>query len=188
MIFRLLLAGAIALGSCGLSAATVLTFDKDGKVVVTEVLDYTRRAEQEAQATPTIKNLITQISNEFENVDTFLLDALVAQESAYDANAVSVKGAQGLTQLMPATAKRLGVENVFDPEENLRGGANELSRLLDKYKSKSLALAAYNAGEGAVEKYKGIPPYEETQDYVVRVLERMIDRQEIFLKSRPGSE
>jgi len=158
-------------------------------MVVNEVLDYTRRPGAKALkvATPEIQKLIETVADEFENVDRFLLDALVAQESAYDVKAVSHAGAQGLTQLMPATAARLNVEDVFDAEQNLRGGATELSRLLEKYPSMSLALAAYNAGEGAVSKYEGIPPYAETQDYVVRVMERMIKRQEKFLRSRDGT-
>lgn len=183
VIFRIILTATLVSTCYANSAATVLTFDPNGKVKVEEALDYTRRPEIERLASPEIKKLISTISDEFDNVDVFLLDALVAQESAYDVNALSVKGAQGLTQLMPATAKRLGVKDAFDAEENLRGGATELSRLLLKYKSKSLALAAYNAGEGAVTKYGGIPPYSETQNYVVRVLERMIDRQEKFLNA-----
>lgn len=158
-------------------------------MVVNEVLDYTRRPGAKAQmvATPDLQKLIITVANEFDNVDRFLLDALVAQESGYDIKAVSHAGAQGLTQLMPATAARLNVKDVFDAEQNLRGGATELSRLLKKYPSMSLALAAYNAGEGAVQKYQGIPPYAETQDYVVKVMERMIKRQEKFLLSRKGS-
>ena len=157
-------------------------------MVVNEVLDYTRRPGAKAQmvATPDLQKLIITVADEFENVDRFLLDALVAQESGYDIKAVSHAGAQGLTQLMPATAARLNVKDVFDAEQNLRGGATELSRLLKKYPSMSLALAAYNAGEGAVQKYQGIPPYAETQDYVVKVMERMIERQEKFLLSRKG--
>jgi len=158
-------------------------------MVVNEVLDYTRRPGAKVQmvATPDLQKLIITVANEFDNVDRFLLDALVAQESGYDIKAVSHAGAQGLTQLMPATAARLNVKDVFDAEQNLRGGATELSRLLKKYPSMSLALAAYNAGEGAVSKYEGIPPYAETQDYVVKVMERMIKRQEKFLLSRKGS-
>jgi len=172
------------------SNATVITFDDKGQMIVNEVLDYTRipASKTAKSATPTIEKLIETIADEFPNVDRFLLDALVAQESAYNVNAVSSAGAQGLTQLMPATAKRLNVKDVFDAEQNLRGGATELSRLLKKYPSMSLALAAYNAGEGAVEKYKGIPPYAETQDYVVRVMERMIKRQEKFLRARDSSK
>ena len=168
--------------------ATVISFDEKGQRVVHEVIGYTRRPGAKALQVgpPEIQKLIEIVADEFETIDRILLDALVAQESAYDITAVSHKGAQGLTQLMPATAARLNVKDVFDAEQNLRGGATELSRLLKKYSSLSLALAAYNAGEGAVAKYGGIPPYAETQDYVVKVMERMIKRQEEFLRLREG--
>lgn len=105
-------------------------------------------------------------------VDADLLDAVIRVESAYNPNAVSSKGAVGLMQLMPETAKRYGVKNRRDPEENIHGGADYLSDLLDLFKSDiKLALAAYNAGEGAVQNYGNqIPPYRETQKYVSRVL------------------
>lgn len=96
-------------------------------------------------------------------VDLFL--RLVQQESGWNANAVSHKGAQGLAQLMPATAKTLGVDP-SDPAENLEGGARYLSEQYRRFNSWRLALAAYNAGPEAVEKYNGVPPYKETQNYV----------------------
>lgn len=95
--------------------------------------------------------------------------ALIRVESAYNPSAVSPKGATGLAQLMPATARSLGVD-ITDPMQNLDGGARYLLAQLDRFKSLSLALAAYNAGPAAVERYGGIPPYAETQTYVRRVL------------------
>lgn len=103
-------------------------------------------------------------------LDTALIKAVIEAESNYDANAVSPKGAMGLMQLMPATAARHGVTNPFDPAQNIQGGARELNALMEANANISLALAAYNAGQGAVDTYKGIPPYEETQTYVVKVL------------------
>ncbi len=104
------------------------------------------------------------------NVDPALLRALVHAESAFSAKALSKQGAQGLTQLMPATAKELGVKNAFDPHENINGGAKYLSQMLKQFKGNTrLATAAYNAGPNAVKKYKGIPPYKETKVYVERV-------------------
>lgn len=104
-------------------------------------------------------------------VDPMLFDALIQTESAYDPNARSRAGALGLSQLMPETARGLGVNNPFDPIENLKGGAAYLSQMLQRFGGDAkLALAAYNAGPGAVERYGGIPPYAETQKYVDRVL------------------
>ena len=103
-------------------------------------------------------------------LDPQLVLAVIAAESAFDKSAVSPKGAQGLMQLMPQTASRFGVSNAFDPEENLRGGMTYLARLIDQFGGDlDLALAGYNAGEKAVEQYRGIPPYQETQEYVRRI-------------------
>ncbi len=106
-------------------------------------------------------------------LDARLLHAVISAESAYDPAAVSDKGAMGLMQLMPDTARRFGVADPFDPAANLHGGARYLRWLMDRFQNDlELVLAAYNAGEGAVERYgNAIPPYEETRTYVVRVLD-----------------
>jgi soluble lytic murein transglycosylase-like protein len=105
------------------------------------------------------------------SVDPALLSGLVKAESGFNPNAQSGVGAKGLTQLMDATARGLGVSDAFDPAQALEGGAKFLSGLLKQFKGdERLALAAYNAGPGAVQKYGGIPPYEETQRYVPKVL------------------
>jgi soluble lytic murein transglycosylase-like protein len=103
-------------------------------------------------------------------VDQALIRAIIHAESAYQSDAVSPKGAQGLMQLMPQTARMLQVSDPFNPAKNIDGGARYLADLLDQFDGDvTLAAAAYNAGPGAVEKYGGVPPYEETREYVRRV-------------------
>ncbi len=120
-----------------------------------------------------IDQLIKSNASRF-GVDPDLIRAVIGQESSGRGGAVSNKGAQGLMQLMPGTAKRFGVNNPFDPAQNIRGGTAYLAFLTDLFKGDlKLALAGYNAGEGAVQKYGGIPPYRETKAYVPAVLERM---------------
>jgi soluble lytic murein transglycosylase-like protein len=100
-----------------------------------------------------------------------LVESVIRVESAFNPRAVSNKGAQGLMQLMPRTASMLGVRNAFDPRQNIEGGVRHLRYLLDKYPGNTaLALAAYNAGEKAVDYYGGVPPYAETQQYVHKIL------------------
>ena len=105
-------------------------------------------------------------------LDYNLVKAVIRAESAFDAGAVSPKGAMGLMQLMPETSRDLGVVNAFDPHQNIDGGVRYLRFLLNRFNNNIvLALAAYNAGPEAVEKHGGIPPYTETRDYVRRVLD-----------------
>lgn len=114
--------------------------------------------------------MVLRLAPRFE-VDPRLALAIVRAESNFDAEAVSPKNAQGLMQLIPDTAERFGVRNIRDPEQNVRGGLAYLRWLLARFNQNvALASAAYNAGEGAVDKHGGIPPYRETQDYVQRIL------------------
>jgi soluble lytic murein transglycosylase-like protein len=114
--------------------------------------------------------MIEQAAQKY-NVNTNLINAVIHAESGYNPNAVSSCGAVGLMQLMPGTAKSLGVDDSYNPVENIDGGVKFLSQLLNRYNGDvEKTVAAYNAGPGAVDKYGGVPPYRETQVYVQRVL------------------
>ncbi len=116
-------------------------------------------------------DLINKYSK-LHDVDPKLVYALVEQESRFNRFAVSPKGAQGLMQIMPDTQRELGLTDPFDATKNMDAGVRYLKAMLDRFETETLALAAYNAGPGAVEKYNGIPPYQETKDYVLRVVDR----------------
>jgi soluble lytic murein transglycosylase-like protein len=117
-----------------------------------------------------VEPIVARVASKHQ-LDPKLLHAIIRAESAYDHLAVSRAGAVGLMQLMPATAKQYGVKDRRDPAQSIEGGARYLKKLLAEFETKDLAIAAYNAGEGAVHKYGNrIPPYKETRTYVKRVL------------------
>ena len=115
-----------------------------------------------------VRTLVEETAKTFD-VSPALVDSMIQVESNYNPNAVSPKGAQGLMQLMPATARRFGVKNSFDAKQNIEGGVRYLKFLQQTFKDDRLAIAAYNAGEGAVAKYGNVPPYAETMNYVAKV-------------------
>jgi soluble lytic murein transglycosylase-like protein len=116
------------------------------------------------------------------NIDEDLLASVVRAESGGQVRAVSRTGAQGLMQLMPGTANELGVGDAFQPQQNIAGGTAYLDELLTRYHDNlALALAAYNAGPGAVDRFHGVPPYRETREYVARVIREFNRRKQISL-------
>ena len=142
---------------------------------VTPPTDFKYQVQEPVKTTKTeIQRLVTESCTK-HGVDPKLVMALIQQESGFNQNALSKAGAQGLMQLMPATAKSLGVQNAFNPEQNIEGGVKYLKGLLDRFHgNKILALAAYNAGPNAVKKYNGVPPYKETQNYVRNILKNYL--------------
>ena len=115
--------------------------------------------------------IIADVASHYQ-VEQALVKAVIKAESAFRPDAISPKGARGLMQLMPATALRHNVVSIHEPSDNIRGGVQHLRMLLDRYSGNVVkAIAAYNAGEDAVDKYGGVPPYEETRNYVWRVLQ-----------------
>lgn len=129
------------------------------------------KSSQDAKLSPADLGEMLAKAGHAHNLDVDLLASLVKAESGGNARAVSRTGAKGLMQLMPGTASDLGVEDSFKPDQNVRGGSTYLDWLLTRYRENlALALAAYNAGPAAVDKYHGIPPYHETRAYVARVI------------------
>lgn len=161
--------------------ATVIEFSNDGSVTTFEARDYLADVRHQQKKPMVFKygayrkpkdnfNRFVKAAALEYGVDTRIIHAFIETESLYKMDAVSPKGAKGLMQLMPATAEQYGVTDLFDPEQNINVGTKHLKYLLDKYKGDlTLAAAAYNAGEGAVEKYDGIPPYPETIGYVRKI-------------------
>lgn len=189
MRFRLLASTAVAMLACGAFTSaraddSILYYVDAGRVVFTNTA-----SRKDVAPVPGLEKLkvefkssipgtvydpfIRQVAAE-QGLDPSLIKAVALTESGFNPRAVSPKGARGLMQLMPATARQYGVSDPHDPYQSLRAGASHLRSLLVEFKGDlSLALAAYNAGSGAVRRYGGVPRYRETQDYVRKVQSRM---------------
>jgi len=142
-------------------------------------------AEKTIGSSQAMNEVISAVSNR-HHLDPDLINSVIHAESGYNPRAVSRKGAQGLMQLMPQTASRLGVVNSFDPGDNLEGGTRYLRELLERYNFDLIkALAAYNAGPQRVEQYHGVPPYYETQAYVARII-RDFNRKKLAERKADG--
>ena len=130
-----------------------------------------RLQEKPSEESPENNYYSTIIDNvaQKHRLEPALIHAMIKTESNYQVTAMSKKGAKGLMQLMNKTAKKYNVFNIYDPFENINAGAHLMRDLLNRYNSIDLALAAYNSGTKAVDKYKGIPPYPETQQYVAKI-------------------
>lgn len=141
----------------------------DAQLYTNPNVNFTKRATKDE-----IMSMI-EITSEKYGVDSKLIKALVKQESGFNPNAKSKAGALGLMQLMPSTAKGLGVKDPLDPQQNIEGGVKYVKSMLDRFNGNIiLALAAYNAGPNAVKKYDGVPPYKETQNYVKSILKNYL--------------
>lgn len=147
---------------------TTTTIDTDA--VSGASSDFSSQLNEQLKTTTSLETIFEKAAQTY-GVDVELLKAMAKAESDFDPNATSRSGAMGIMQLMPGTAKELGVADAYDPEQNIMGGAKYIASLLEKYDGNvSYALAAYNAGSGNVDKYDGIPPFEETQNYVTKIL------------------
>ena len=136
---------------------------------------------------PQVRAMVEETAKNLD-VSPLLVDSVIQVESNYNPYAISPKGAQGLMQLMPATAHRFGVKDSFDPRQNIEGGVRYLKFLQDTFQDDRLAVAAYNAGEKAVTKYGNVPPYRETVDYVSRVGQKYSQAKRAAARNAPPAK
>ena len=155
------------------SNATLIEINDDGSTTTYEAFDYLSAHRHFAivkQSPPSDIYNIVQKYADLYGIDPSLIHAIIQTESAYDPKAISSAGAEGLMQIMPKTAESLGITDSFDTDQNIEAGVRYLKNLLDQYDGNlEFALAAYNAGEGSVQKYGGVPPYPETITYIKKI-------------------
>jgi len=181
MVFACLVVWGLSLSRPARAGEIVSITDEQGRKVFINTSDARAKGEMATRAIqpvkadnaplppPEINDLVEQTASRHQ-IDPQLVHAIIKVESEYDPKAVSRKGAMGLMQLIPETAQRFGVANPFNPKENIEGGVSYLKHLLNLFGGDlSLSLAAYNAGEGAVQRFCGIPSFAETRDYVRKV-------------------
>jgi soluble lytic murein transglycosylase-like protein len=181
MVFACLVVWGLSLSRPARAGEIVSITDEQGRKVFINTSDARAKGEMATRAIqpvkadnaplppPEINDLVEQTASRHQ-IDPQLVHAIIKVESEYDPKAVSRKGAMGLMQLIPETAQRFGVANPFNPKENIEGGVSYLKHLLNLFGGDlSLSLAAYNAGEGAVQRFGGIPSFAETRDYVRKV-------------------
>jgi soluble lytic murein transglycosylase-like protein len=167
--------------------ANYLEVAADAIVRTEPIADIPQPTAAPAESTPTHSEIHEMVahSGATHHIDTDLLASVIKAESGGHIRAVSRTGAQGLMQLMPGTASKMGVQDAFQPEQNIAGGTAYLDALLTRYHDNiALALAAYNAGPGAVDRYHGIPPYRETRAYVARVIREFNRRKQMQFVAR----
>jgi len=164
-------------------AVSVVRVDaRTGRLVRGVVVKSQAGSPSAASANPQVRAMVEETAKNLD-VSPLLVDSVIQVESNYNPYAISPKGAQGLMQLMPATARRFGVKDSFDPQQNLEGGVRYLKFLQETFQDDRLAVAAYNAGEKAVAKYRNVPPYRETVDYVAKVGQRYSQAKHAAAKS-----
>lgn len=168
------------------SVVSVVRVDaRTGRLIRNIVVKPPAGSPSAANMNPQVRAMVEQTAKNLD-VSPLLVDSVIQVESNYNTYAVSPKGAQGLMQLMPATARRFGVKNSFDPQQNIEGGVRYLKFLQDTFQDDRLAVAAYNAGEKAVSKYGNVPPYRETVDYVAKVGQKYTQAKHAATQNAPA--
>jgi soluble lytic murein transglycosylase-like protein len=188
------LALALVLAASAASAKVRIEVVNGEKVILNETSEFKERRLSTGFASVPDNELLPRIDRYAKQagLDPRLVRAVVQVESGYNSRALSNKGAMGLMQLMPGTARQFSVSDAYDPDQNLRAGTSYLRSLLDSFQGRlEHALAGYNAGPGAVAKYRGVPPYRETKDYLERVLGLYKGRlgelgRRVFVTREPG--